>query len=103
MNYLQHARVLVLAPRKQMFARAAVLPRWPACVCVRPVSALDSGLRCRCVVIWRRRTLSYRGRAKVVQNETPNPDSRSLHRRVEVRRALVRVMRVRRHDGLLYS
>ena len=34
----------MLALREQMLVRAAVPPRWLACMCV---SALDSGLQCR--------------------------------------------------------
>ena len=51
--YLQPARALILASRQQMLAWAMVPPRRPACICV---SALDSNLRCRCRVVWRRRT-----------------------------------------------
>ena len=48
----------------------------------------DSGLRCRCLIIWRRKTPSA-GPAKADETEMPNLDSRSWCGRAKVRKTCV--------------
>ena len=73
----------MLASRKQMLARTAVLLRQPACVCM---SASDT--RAPVSVSGRLEKESARCLApeKANENKTQNPDSRSRHRRAKVRK-----------------
>ena len=78
---LQPARAVMLASRQQMLARTAVPLRQPACVCM---STSDTRIPVSVSSCLEKENTRCRARAKADENETPNLDSRSLHRRAEV-------------------